>query len=153
MAGRRLRRTMPTTIISTRPTSSTSMRFANPAPKPRLFASQARPRPAASPPSIAPHGRRGAGGVASRCVTLGDCLPIERPPPRRRAASASKLASARTATREAVHNFIWAPFGGLLSALDSNMEGGDAGREVVIVHMAETRIAHQGLELLLRGMH
>ena len=72
------------------------------------LASQASPRPAASPPSIAPHGRlcgaaaageeAGVAGVAFcaglvPCVweTLLDCWPTDLPEPMRFAASALKL--------------------------------------------------------------
>src|SRR5574343_1915395 len=92
---------------------------------PRLWASQARPRPAARPPSMAPQGFLGAacgaaagvaglagaaafcvgapgaaGGVASRCVTLLDCWPIDLPPPRR-LACASGWTNTRASTNRA----------------------------------------------------
>jgi hypothetical protein len=83
---------------------------------PRLLANQANPKPAAKPPSMAPHGRLagaagaaagvaglaaaawlGAAGLAaSRCVTLLDCWPDDLPPPMRRAASAFKVLSAKS---------------------------------------------------------
>jgi hypothetical protein len=81
----------------------------NASPMPRLLANQANPKPAAKPPSMAPHGRLagaegaaagvagaaawlGAAGLAaSRCVTLLDCWPEDLPPPMRRAASALKV--------------------------------------------------------------
>lgn len=40
-----------------------------------------------------------------------------------------------------------------LSTLDSNMKGDHAPRHVVIVHMSKTALFHEGLELILRGMH
>ena len=79
-------------------------------PKPKEDASQANPKPAASPPNMAPHGRlgataaaaagapgraaaalllAGAAGAASRRVTLDDCLPTELPPPKRLASASA----------------------------------------------------------------
>ena len=104
-----------------------------PSPSPSELASHARPRPAARPPSIAPQGFLGAaaaagapagragaaelafwagapgvasGRVASRWVTLLDCLPTDFPPPMRRAASASKCAIASIATKTTDQSFI-----------------------------------------------
>ena len=104
--------------------------LANPAPSPNELASQAKPRPAARPPSIAPQGflaaaaagaAPAAGGLAaaalvafwagapgaadSRCVTLLDCCPVDLPPPSRRA-SASACANASIATNTTDHSFI-----------------------------------------------
>src|SRR6218665_3010285 len=99
-----------------------------PAPRPSECASQARPRPAARPPSIAPQGfvagaaaaggdvaglaafwagapRPGGGGAASRRVTLPDCLHMDLPPPSR-LASASACASTSSATNTTDHSFI-----------------------------------------------
>ena len=83
------------------------------APSPRLWASQASPRPAAMPPSMLPQGLRvaaaaapvapaapavvalwpglagAAGGVAWRCVTLADWRPNDLPPPMRRASASN----------------------------------------------------------------
>ena len=82
--------------------------LAKPAPRPSEWASQARPRPAASPPSMPAQGLRavaapaapavlaalvawlGVAGVAWRWVTLLDWRPKEPPPPMR-LASASKV--------------------------------------------------------------
>jgi hypothetical protein len=104
------------------------------APKPSELANHAKPRPAAKPPSIAPHGFLGATGAAAGvaavglaaefvafcagaagafvalfCVTLLDCLPNEPPPPIRRAASAFKPEKANAHTKIADHNFILTP--------------------------------------------
>src|SRR6185436_18803551 len=103
----------------TRASSANMMTWPKASPRPSDEASQARPRPAGRPPSMAPHGFfgvAGAGaaagaaglaaelvaevappGVASRCVTLDDCLPIDLPPPRR-AASASVPGTAKVST-------------------------------------------------------
>jgi hypothetical protein len=54
-------------------------------------------------------GCAGAAGVASRCVTLLDCLPIDFPPPRRRAACASIPANANTRANTKTQNFMKFP--------------------------------------------
>jgi hypothetical protein len=87
-------------------------------------------KPAAKPPSIAPQGFlgatagaaaaagfatalfafcAGAAGVALFCVTLLDCLPIEPPPPMRRAASAFKPEKASAQTNIADQSFMFSP--------------------------------------------
>jgi hypothetical protein len=87
-------------------------------------ANQAKPSPAASPPSIAPQGRLGAAapglaaalptpcagalGALSRWVTLLDCRPIDLPPARR-PASACKLNNKTKAAIKAVNHFISNP--------------------------------------------
>jgi hypothetical protein len=99
---------------------------------PKELANQAKPKPAAKPPNMAPHGRLGAAaaagapagagfaallaapwlgvaGVAWRCVTLLDCLPNEEPPPKRRAASALKPANIKTSDKPSAHAFMIAP--------------------------------------------
>src|SRR5690349_8529417 len=153
--------------------------LAKPAPRPSEFASQARPRPAARPPSMAPQGRLGAAaagaGVAglgaalvafccagavgdadSRCVTLDDWRPNDLPPPMR-AASACTLTRASTQARnKELKLFMSSPLSSEVfasSTLDSNMKGDHATRHVVIVHMPETALFHEGLELVLRGVH
>jgi predicted lipid-binding transport protein (Tim44 family) len=102
-------------------------------PKPKELANQAKPKPAAKPPSIAPHGFlgatagaaagaaaglaaaafvafcAGAAGVALFCVTLLDCLPIDPPPPMRRAASAFKPEKASAQTKIVVQSFMFSP--------------------------------------------
>ena len=131
----RARMTMPTTTMTTSASRAISRNWPNSAPRPSELASQARPRPAARPPSMAPQGFLGAaaavlgaaaglaavvpaafcvgaagaaGGVAaSRWVTLLDCLPMDLPPPRRRA-SASRCTTANMATKTTDHSFIMA---------------------------------------------
>ncbi|MNS96802.1 hypothetical protein D3C72_1311170 [compost metagenome] len=128
---RMMKPTIASTAMMAKPTSSM---LANASPKPRLCASQARPRPAAKPPSMAPQGFLGAAcgvafgvagrcacwagaawpgaweGVAWRCVTLLDCCPTDLPPPMR-LASASTCTNASRTTRATDHSFIiFAPF-------------------------------------------
>src|SRR5437868_2279920 len=161
-------------IMASMTTMKIRMNWPKAAPRPSECASHARPRPAASPPSIPPQRGPcwtggaalagagcawfGAAGCAPRCVsrsvTLEDWRPTELPPPRRRAASASKAKVAITSARTEIQNFMSPPGRARrASALDSNMQCHDAAREVVIVHMAETAFAHEGFELLLPGVH
>ena len=89
------------------------------------LANHAKPNPAARPPNMAPQGRLGAGtagavgagavgltapcaGATWRCVTLLDCRPIERPPPKR-AASAETEAKVKTKANIEIQNFIKFP--------------------------------------------
>ena len=134
-AGLRERMIMPITAKAARASKAISKILPNAAPRPSEWASHARPRPAAKPPSMAPQGFLGAaagaglaagvaglaafcavafcvgaagveGGVlASRWVTLLDCLPMDLPPPMRRA-SASIWAIASMATRTTDHKFF-----------------------------------------------
>ena len=113
---------------------------AKPSPMPSEWASQARPRPAARPPSMAPQGFLGAaagaaagapglagavaafwvgavgdvGGVALRWVTLLDCWPNDLPPPMR-LASASGCSTIKTATNRVGKSFF------ITSLLDFNI--------------------------------
>src|SRR5665811_539908 len=121
----------PITAMTTMTSNAMSRNWPNAAPSPRELASQAKPKPAARPPSMAPQGRLGAtaaGGVAGaaglaapcdgaawRCVTLPDCLPIDRPPPRR-AASALTLANSKNTVNIKVQNFIISPENSLPNA-------------------------------------
>ena len=103
---------MRSTAMPAMTSRAMSSTLAKPSPSPRALASQARPRPAARPPSRPPHWRRGcwaaccwpgAAGcwrAASRWVTWLDWRPADRPPPRR-AASASKLNAASSAKASA----------------------------------------------------
>jgi hypothetical protein len=99
-------------------------------PMPKLLANQAKPKPAAKPPNMAPHGRlagaaagaaagaglagaaawlgaAGAAGLtASRCVTLLDCCPTDLPPPMRRAASAFKELRAKNKVKMRPKNLV-----------------------------------------------
>ena len=128
---RRERMTMPTTTMMTRASRPISRNWPKAAPRPSELASQARPRPAAKPPSMAPQGflagaAAGAvaglpaafcvaafcGGVfcvgaraASRCVTLLDCLPTDPPPPMR-LASAVPWTTTSIATKTIDHSFF-----------------------------------------------
>ena len=100
---------------------------------PSELANQAKPKPAAKPPNMAPQGRlgaaaaaapgaglaavlfmfwagaAGAAGVASRCVTLLDCLPNDLPPPKRLAASALMPDRDKTNAKPKAHSFMIAP--------------------------------------------
>ena len=68
----RLRMNQPIAPNTTAPINSAIMILPSAAPMPKLLASQARPRPAASPPNIAPHGAFGAGAGAG-ATTGGVC--------------------------------------------------------------------------------
>ena len=96
---------------------------------PKLLANQAKPKPAAKPPNMAPHGRLAgaaagaagagfegaaawlgaagaAGFTASRCDTLLDCCPTDLPPPMRRAASAFNELRAKNKVKMRPKNLI-----------------------------------------------
>jgi len=123
----------PITTMTTSASKANMMIWLKAPPRPSDEANQARPKPAAKPPSMAPHGRLGATGAgvaagvaglaaelvaallpagAWRCVTLGDCLPNEEPPPRRLASAAvpaNVRVTASTVERIADKIFISSP--------------------------------------------
>src|SRR5574343_249815 len=182
-AGARRRMTMPMTAMTTMASSITISTLPKASPKPSEWASQARPRPAARPPSMAPQGFLGAacagavadlgvvagaaccvgatgacGRTASRWVTLPDCWPTDLPPPRRRAASALRLPRARTPASMRVRNlFTLSPKkskpASVLSTFDTDMQGYHPCAEVVKIHMPKSGFFHAGFQLLLPGMH
>ena len=102
-----------------------------PSPIPSELANQAKPKPAASPPNMAPQGRfggaagavpfgfaaaavfgatvPGATGVASRCATFVDCLPTDFPPLRRLPACASRPDKPSMTTKTKDQIFMFAP--------------------------------------------
>ena len=150
-----------------------------PSPMPMECASQAKPKPAANPPSMPPQRLRcgagwgaatgagagrgatlpapceGALGAASRWVTWLDCLPTERPPPKR-AASAFIPTTSNVAANNKDQLFICITPKVLRKfalALDSNMQCRNAARQVVEVHMAETPFVHHGFEFFLARVH
>src|SRR5665647_1319153 len=107
--------------MTTRASMANIKIWLNAPPKPSELANQAKPRPAAKPPNMAPQGRLGAGtagavgagavgltapcaGAIWRCVTLLDCRPNERPPPKR-AASAETEAKVTTKATKRIQNF------------------------------------------------
>ena len=130
---RNLRIKKPATTITSKASRPNIKILPKASPNPSDEASQARPKPAARPPSIAPHGFFGAtpaagvpgraaaalllagaaavllavlpapAGAAPCCwVTLGDCLPMDLPPPKRLASAmgeASAKLSASTADK------------------------------------------------------
>ena len=58
------------------------MNWPNSSPKPMELANQAKPRPAARPPNIAPHGRfcgAAAGGGAAGVAGVAFCVGLEAP--------------------------------------------------------------------------
>ena len=157
------------------------MNSPNASPIPSELASQARPRPAAKPPSMAPHGRFGAAaaggvaglaaaalcvgaaagalGAASRLVTLLDCWPTDLPPPIRLAASALMLPSVSTKESAKVKSLMSSPIQSInsiqkeLLTLDSNMQCHHPACQVMNVHMVKTPIFHKGFEFFLARMH
>ena len=124
----RLRMNQPMAIITPSANRPNIRMLPKASPMPSECASQAKPKPAAKPPSMAPHGFFGAtagaaagaaglaafcaappAGAASFCVTLLDCLPTDFPPPRRLAASALKPETASVAARIRPQIFIVPP--------------------------------------------
>eukprot|EP01036_Dinobryon_divergens_P038918 gene38919-51164_t len=100
-----------------------------------------------------------AGGVVLRCcVTLPDCLPNERPPPRRLAhTSCEPSAIAQTSITD--HNLFMPlpPSNKRLeiqnSTLDAHVQRHHTGSEVVHIHVAEARVAHQLPQGFLARVH
>ena len=152
-------------------------------PMPSELANQARPRPAARPPSMAPQGFLGAAAAgaavagdfvaaawwAQRCrsrLTLRHVAGLLA----KRLAAAKALGSFGMSGQQAPdsssttqsHRFIPSP--NFMnknirrtrlanSTLDSDMQGYQTTGHVVVIHMTKAIIFHQGFELLLAGMH
>ena len=168
-AALRERITKPITIITASANRPNMSIWPKASPRPSELASQARPKPAAKPPSIAPQGRLGAAAAApaaagaaaapcagpagaravSRWVTLFDCCPTDLPPPMRLEASAFTLMKVIMTTSTIDQSFISSPSlassqNGYLSTLDSNMQCHYPARQAVVIHMAESAFFHQG---------
>ena len=96
-------------------------------------------------------GAAGAAGAASRWVTLPDCLPTDRPAPRREA-SALRLVKVSSRAAVMVQNFMRTPRSPaakaspspFASTLDSNMQRHYTTCHVVKVHMTKSAFEHQG---------
>jgi hypothetical protein len=123
----------PTAIMMTNASNANIMNCPIAAPKPKELANQAKPKPAAKPPNMAPQGRLGAAGgatgaagaagfatelaapcagatgAAERWVTLLDCCPNDFPPPMRLAASAWPAIKVKHMVTTQNHFFILSP--------------------------------------------
>src|SRR5690606_23368865 len=156
------------------------MMVPNSSDRPRLLASQARPSPAARPPSgpsqrLPPAAAAPAAGCwraacpaggcagALRCRTMSDCLPKERPPPMRRAsASGTAITKAVTPAATIIRNrcqcfisclrSVWG-WGAARSECDALVQRDDARAEIEITDPGQAGVDHHRLQGFLVRMH